>query len=188
MTNSLGKFTAYVPRQNSRFYVRAWFAGDPDTFMRVSSQRTVMPKVYLSRPSGKSTVSRNKYYTYYGYLKPKHTAGSQRVWIKCYRYSSGKYRLRKTYTTTLSDYSSYTKYLKKVKLYPAGKWRIRAYYKSTFNNADQLLELQVRQVQVATLHRNRDPEGAPRPGAPSSCPKHAFRRRAIRAPRRRHIH
>ncbi len=134
-TNSAGRFTAYVPRQNTRFYVRAWFAGDPDTFMRVSAQRTVMPKASLSRPSGKSTVSRNKYYTYYGYLKPKHTAGTQRVWIKCYRYSSGKYRLRKTYTTTLSDYSSYTKYLKKVKLYPAGKWRIRAYYKTTFNNA-----------------------------------------------------
>jgi len=134
-TNSLGQFTAYVPPQATRFYVRAHFEGDPDAFVQTSAQRTVLPKVSLSKPTGNSTVSNTKSYTYYGYLKPRHTAGTQRVWIKCYRKVSGTYRLKKTYTTTLSDYSTYTKYSKRITLGTEGSWRIRAYYATTFNNA-----------------------------------------------------
>jgi len=135
-TNSLGMYTAYVPAQATRFYVRAYFDGDPDAFRRISSQRTVVPKVSLSKPVGNSTVSNTRSYTYYGYLKPKHTAGTQRVWIKCYRKVSGRYVLKKTYTTTLTDYSTYSKYSKKITLGTEGSWRIRAYYKSTLNNAE----------------------------------------------------
>jgi len=134
-TNSLGKYTAYVPAQLKRFYVRAWFMGDPDVFMRVSSQRTVLPKVSLTKPVGKSTVANTKSYTFYGYLKPYHTPGTTRVWLKCYRKVGGKYVLKKTYATTLSDYAGYTKYSAKIKLGTEGKWRVRAYYKQTFNNA-----------------------------------------------------
>jgi len=135
-TNSLGQFTAYVPAQATRFFVRAHFAGDPDAYWQTSSQRTVVPKVSLSKPVGNSTVANTKSYTYYGYLKPKHTAGTQRVWIKCYRKVSGTYVLKKTYTANLSDYSTYTKYSKQITLGTEGSWRIRAYYKSTLNNAE----------------------------------------------------
>ncbi len=158
-TNSLGKFTAYVPRQNSRFYVRAWFAGDPDTFMRVSSQRTVMPKVYLSRPSGKSTVSRNKYYTYYGYLKPKHTAGTQRVWIKCYRYSSGKYRLREDLHHHAVGLLELHEVPEEGEALPGRQVADPRLLQVHLQQRDQLLELQVREIQVATGHSAREPEG-----------------------------
>jgi len=134
-TDWRGKFTASVPVQSARFYVRAHFAGDPDAYWQTSSQRTVLPKVSLSKPAGKSRVSNTKSYTFYGSLKPKHTPGTQRVWFKCYRKSGGKYRYKKTVAATLTGYATYTKYSAKFKLSTEGKWRIRAYYKQTSTNA-----------------------------------------------------
>jgi beta propeller repeat protein len=134
-TNSLGKYTASFTGAPTRFYARAYFDGDPDVFRRVSSQRTILPKVDLTKPVGKSTVSNTKSYTYYGYLQPWHSTGTTRVWLKCYRKVGGKYVLKKTYAATLSDYSTYSKYSAKIKLGTEGKWRVRAYYKQTFNSA-----------------------------------------------------
>lgn len=107
-----------------------------DRFSALSAPVSVKVKASMGKPIGKKSVSNRKSYTYYGYLKPRYTAGAQVVWIQCYRKSAGKYRLKKTYTTTLANYSSYSKYSKKIKLNTEGKWRIRARFKATPWNAE----------------------------------------------------
>lgn len=137
-TNSSGKYTAVIPAQSTRFVLRAWYDGDDnDAWWAWTGDTTVYPKVSLSKPAGKSTIANTKYYTYSGYLKPKHTAGAQRVWFKCYRKSGGKWRLKKTFSAALSDYDASTsKYSRKFKLSTEGKWRVRALYKKSDTNAE----------------------------------------------------
>jgi len=136
-TNSAGKYTATIPVQTTRFMLRAWFDGADDAWWAWTDDKVVYPAVSLTKPTGKSTIANTKSYTYFGYLKPKQPAGSQRVWIKCYRKSGGKWRYKKTYATTIADYSAESsKYSKKIKLTTEGKWRIRAQFKKTGDNAE----------------------------------------------------
>jgi len=144
-TKDDGSFGYTLPAQSALARYRARFNGETEgfgmatslsRFSALSNTRAINVKVSLSKPSGRKSISNTKSYTYYGYLKPRYTAGTQRVWIKCYRKSSGSYKLKKTYTANLSDYSTYTKYSKKIKLGTEGKWRIRAYFKATSTNAE----------------------------------------------------
>lgn len=91
---------------------------------------TVEPftKPYVGNPVAPSTMSRYRYYSVYGYLKPKHTKGTSPV--KIYRYrltSSGWKQYGSPVSAKAYDYSSYTKCLTSIRLPYAGKWRLRAY-------------------------------------------------------------
>ena len=139
-TNSAGGYSYTTPALYMRtlYRVRAngsW-TGAWNRFSVWSDPVAVSVKVSLSKPSGKKSISNTKSYTYYGYLKPRYTAGTDRVWIKCYKKSGGKYKYKKTYTATLSNHNSYSKYSKKIKLTTEGKWRIRAQFKATSINAE----------------------------------------------------
>jgi len=134
-TNSSGKYTATIPAMAARFGVRPVYLGDADAWSATAGEKTVLPKVALSKPSGPKSIKRSSYFTATGLLDPAETHGGK-VYIKAYRYSSGKYRLKKTLITTLSPYDAdTTKFARKFKFGTAGKWRIRAYYPGTFYNA-----------------------------------------------------
>ncbi len=100
-----------------------------------SGVKTVLPRVALSKPSGPKSIKRKSYFTTTGRLDPAVTGGGK-VYIKAYRYSSGKYRLKKTLSTTLSAYDAdTTTFARKFRFGRTGKWRIRAYYPATADNA-----------------------------------------------------
>ena len=132
-TSSTGAFYAYAKPVRRTFY-RAKFAGDAAFAARTSASRRVLPRVYLSRPSGPQSITHGVAFTSTGYLKPRHTAGTKPVRIQCYRKVSGVYRLKKTFYAKVSNYSSYSKYKASVKLPDRGSWRIRAYYPTTTTN------------------------------------------------------
>jgi predicted secreted protein len=97
------------------------------------------PHVTLTTPvTGFTWVAKLHRFTTYGYLKPRHTAGTYPVKIYCYRYqkgATGRYGwvLRKTASAKAYDYhphsgATYTKYSVKLSLPYTGRWRIRAYH------------------------------------------------------------
>lgn len=136
-TDALGawKVTASPKRKT---YYRAAFAGDAAFAAGVSSSKAVLPRVSLSGPGGvPSPASRMKTYTAYGTLKPRHSAGTYPVRIKCYRKVGSAWVLKKTYRARVRTISSSaSKYSARVRLGTAGSWRIRAYYPGTGSNAE----------------------------------------------------
>ncbi len=100
-----GKYSwTFAPTKKT--YYRAQYKGDATRLASNRITRAVLPKVSLTKPSAKSTQSFGKSYTFRGYLKPKHSAGTKPVRIKAYRYSGGKYRYKKTYYAKAYDYRS----------------------------------------------------------------------------------
>ena len=93
-----------------------------------SSAVRVTPRAYVRTPIAPKTMRRSRYYTVYGYLKPRHKAGTYPVRIyKWKKTSSGRWKSYGYVNAKAYNYSSYTKYLRKIKLTSRGKWRLRAY-------------------------------------------------------------
>ena len=70
-------------------------------------------------------MSHTKYYTVYGYLKPRHTCGSYPVRIYKWRYVSGVWKSYSYVTAKASNYSAYTKYSGSLRL-PDGEVGVAA--------------------------------------------------------------
>ncbi len=117
----------------AKTYYRVRFAADSAYAGAWSSAVSVTPVPYVSNPVAPSTMRRTRYYTVYGYLKPRHSVGSYPVRIYRYkRTSSGSYKQYRTYVKAkAANYTSggvtYTKYSVKLRLSSRGKWRLRAY-------------------------------------------------------------
>ncbi len=93
-----------------------------------SSRMRVSPHSYVRTPIAPKTMRRSTYYTVYGYLKPRHKAGTYPVRIyKWKKTSSGRWKSYGYVSAKAYNYSSYTKYARKLKLTSRGKWRLRAY-------------------------------------------------------------
>jgi beta propeller repeat protein len=122
-TDYTGTYHVIVPVMAGRFYAFAAYLGDSDAFIANSSWTTVMVKASLTAPSAPTTVKHNVAFTSTGTLAPDHAIGSAAVKILCYRYESGKWKLKKTVTATMATASTYSA---SVKLPTAGKWRLYA--------------------------------------------------------------
>lgn len=115
-------------------YYRATFAGDaaganPRYLSSTSSVVAVSRRAYLTTPVTPSRAYRNRAFTVYGYLRPRHTTGTYPVTLYCYRIESGRMVLRKRIKAKALYYnSSTTKYSVAVSLPYAGSWRIKAYH------------------------------------------------------------
>lgn len=117
---------SHVP--SSKIYYRLRFGGKTTYAACVSSPTSaVLPKVYIRTPIAPTTMSKGKAYTIYGYLKPRHTAGTYPVRIYKYRKTSSGYKSYGYVKAKVSDYSSYSKYYAKFSLPATGTWRLRAY-------------------------------------------------------------
>ena len=88
--------------------------------------RQVRP--YVRTPIAPKTMRRTRYYRVYGWLKPRHKAGTYPVRIyKWKKTSSGKWKSYGYVYAKAYNYSSYTKYYRRIRLPYKGKWRLRAY-------------------------------------------------------------
>ena len=66
-------------------------------------------------------------YSTYGFLKPRHKAGTRTIQLVTARLVGKKWVAGPTFKPVNHNYySSYTRYLLKIKLGTAGRWRIRA--------------------------------------------------------------
>lgn len=126
-TNANGEFSFSV-KPASKTYYRVRFAKTTTIDASTSSYIAFTPKAYVTVPYAPSTAKRSVAFASYGYLKPKHSAGSYPVRIYLYRYVNGSYVYYRYVSARASNYSTYTKYSASVKLPYAGKWRIRAYH------------------------------------------------------------
>jgi hypothetical protein len=94
----------------------------------ISDSWGVWVRAWVSTPKARTTMSPSRYYTVYGYLKPRHAVGSEPVEIRCFKKnSSGDYKFHHSVSAKVSDYSTYSKYKASVKLHHRGKWSLRAY-------------------------------------------------------------
>jgi hypothetical protein len=96
----------------------------------ISSEVVVLPRAYVSRPRAPKTMRRNKYYSVYGFLKPRHTRHTSGTYpVRIFRYkktNSGKWKCYGYVRAKASDYESYTKYSRTLKLTSKGQWKLRA--------------------------------------------------------------
>lgn len=126
-TNYYGDYS-FSQRPTSKTGYRVVFIGDALFQDAQSADRWVTPRAWVGTPIAKSTMSRKKYYTVRGSLKPRHTAGSYPVRIyKWKKTSSGKWKSYGYVKAKASNYYGYSKYSKSLRLRYAGKWRLRAY-------------------------------------------------------------
>jgi hypothetical protein len=126
-TSASGAFSFnVVPREKT--YYRAAFAGIANEYTAsTSAVRFALPRPSVGKPKAPTTMSRKKYYSVYGYLKPRHKAGTYPVRIYKWRKVNGKWKSYGYVKAKASDYGSYTKFSKKIKLPYKGTWRLRAY-------------------------------------------------------------
>lgn len=117
----------HLPRSTTHYRVR--FAGQPGAFLEATSAiRSAIPRAFVRTPVAPRSMRAGRASTVYGYLKPRHTAGSYPVRIYRYRSVGGKWKSYGYVKAKASSYSSYTKYTAKVKLPYRGRWRLRAYH------------------------------------------------------------
>ena len=126
-TDAAGAFL-FTLRPTALTYYRVRFAGSAD-FLPTSSAVPLfaLPASWVGSPVAPSTMSHSRYYTIYGYLKPRHTSGSYPVRIYKYRYVSGHWKSYGYESARASNYYSYTKYSHPIKLPYKGRWKVRAY-------------------------------------------------------------
>lgn len=126
-TSASGAFTFTVNPKSKTFY-RVAFSGDAThTSGGPTSAISLTPGASVGTVHAPSTMYRSRYYTVYGYLKPRHSNGTYPVRIYKYRYVGGHWKSYGYVKAKASNYSTYTKYSVKMRLPYAGKWYVRAY-------------------------------------------------------------
>jgi len=127
-TTTAGGAFSFTTRPATKTFYGVRFAGSAEyAASGPTSPVYAVPRVYVGTPVAPSKMYRTKYYTVYGYLKPRHTAGTYPVRIYAYRYVSGKWRTFGFAAARASNYSTYTKYSRSIRLPYAGKWKVRAW-------------------------------------------------------------
>ena len=127
-TTSIDGSYSFAVKPLSKRYFKTHFPGDASYPQGYSRAMRVRVRPYVRTPIAPKTMRRSRYYTIYGYLKPRHTSGTYPVRI--YRYKrtrSGKWKSYGYVKAKARNYRSYTKYYKKLKLTSKGRWRLRAY-------------------------------------------------------------
>ena len=115
-----------TPRR--RTYYRVRFAGDASYQSAASAYRRVTPRALVGTPKAPQTMYAGRAKTVYGYLKPRHTAGSRPVRIYKYRRVAGRWKSYGYVNARAYNYSTYTKYSASMRLPYRGNWRLRAYH------------------------------------------------------------
>lgn len=86
------------------------------------------PKPSVGTPKAPYRMRKGRAATIYGYLKPRHNAGTYPVRIyKWKKLSSGKWRSYGYESAKASNYYSYTKYSRSMSFPSTGKWKVKAY-------------------------------------------------------------
>ena len=121
-----GGFSLRVTPENAADY-RATFSGETDAFAECASAWVrVTPRALVTTPKAPSKMRAGRKGTIYGFVKPRHSAGSKPVRVYRWRWVSGKWKAYGYVRATVSNYGSYSKYSVSTSLI-AGRWRVRAY-------------------------------------------------------------
>ena len=88
---------------------------------------TPLPKPTLSAPRAPSVAAAGAPFAVTGTLSPAHLAGAHSVEIRCYRAAGSAWVLEKTIPATNENAAGATRYVARVALGKAGRWRLRAY-------------------------------------------------------------
>jgi len=112
-----------------KVYYRAVFWGDSEYAMAQTEPVVVQPKTEVTAPSLPEVVSEDVLIRGGGLVKPDHAAGSRDVQLRCYRYESGTWVLRKTVWTFAFAYpGAYARYSAGFALPSKGRWKVIAYH------------------------------------------------------------
>ncbi len=127
----------FSQRLASKTSYQVRYTGDGPFLDATSATKSVKPRVALTNPRAPSTMSRSRYYTVYGYLKPRHSSGTYPVRIyKWKKTSSGSWKSYGYSRAKASTYSSsMSRYARSIRLSSPGKWRLRAYALSDSRHA-----------------------------------------------------
>lgn len=129
-TTANGDFSFNVKPSSLTWY-RAWFQETQEYGESFSTAAKVSVQASVGTPAAPATMSPTRSYTVYGYLKPRHTAGTSPVRIYRWRLIGGTWKSYGYVNAKASNYSSYSKYAASVRLSSAGRWRLRAYHADT---------------------------------------------------------
>jgi hypothetical protein len=127
-TTATGAYRFSMRPTRSVFY-KTYFAEEPDNLAGFSSVVKVSVKAKVSTPvaPSKMYVSRSK--GVYGFLEPRHAAGSSVVRIYRYRYVSGRWKKYGYVNAKAADYGpTATTYSASFRFPYKGRWRLRAYH------------------------------------------------------------
>jgi hypothetical protein len=127
-----GKSFTYVADRSGEFLFRVFTFDSGNSSYVFTFEVTRAPVKsalgLLSTPTAPRTMSRTVYYNVYGYLKPRHTKGTYPVRIYRWRLTPAKtWKAYGFVRAKAYDYSSYTKYVARIRLSERGTWRLRAY-------------------------------------------------------------
>lgn len=112
------------------FAENAVFAG------AASGLAQVLPRVYLTRPTGPSQAHATTIFTSVSDLMPRHPPGTFPVYIECQRYESGNWVTKKKVKAKAVTYlTKYSRCSARIQLGAAGSWRIRAVHAQDASNA-----------------------------------------------------
>ena len=112
-------------------YYRFSFVGDGAHASVVSETIVVRVRPAVGKPQAPSAVKAGARFRVTGTLKPRFTSGAKTVKIKVYRYKSRKWFFVRQYSATNANSGSYSKYVLKLRLSVAGKYRFSAYTSTT---------------------------------------------------------
>jgi hypothetical protein len=117
-----GAYRVSVLTESTRFY-RLRLAPVGLVGGATSNAVIVKPKVYLSTPSSKSTVKRNRSFKVSGTIKPAHGARSVKLQVK--RWNGHRWAAYTTVYASIARHGSYSTYSKSLKL-KKGSYRLYA--------------------------------------------------------------
>jgi len=119
----------------SKTYYQASFAGDDSYTAATGTVTYALPRAFVGKPVAPSVMYVGKAKIVYGYLKPRHTAGTTPVRIYKWRYVGGTWKASGYVKAKASNYAGYTKYTKSLSLPAKDKWRLRAYHPADAGHA-----------------------------------------------------
>ena len=133
--NSAGeKITRYygsvTPSSSGKWRARAVHPVDSTNAVTYSAYTYFTVKdVSVGAPVAPATMGRGVAKTVYGFLKPRHTAGTSPVQIHLWKKTStGTWKKYGYVSAKVKDYSTYSRYYKSMSFPEKGNWRIRAYH------------------------------------------------------------
>lgn len=127
LSSGTGVFSATV-RTYRRTYYRFAYGGDATHQGSTSPSRAVTARVWVTRPYAPPSVRVRRYFSAYGYLMPRHTAGRKPVHIETYRWTGSRWSLQANRYAAASDHSAYTKYGRRMALPCRGRWKLRTHH------------------------------------------------------------
>ncbi len=133
-TGADGWYQARVSPKKRTAY-RVHFAGEGELVQVTSYTRTITPRAVVTKPTVPRKVIRNRRFSSYGYIRPKHVKGAKSVGIKCYKWDSARrrYRYHHTVWAVNQGYDTVkarTRYYARYSLPHRGKWKLVAWTKA----------------------------------------------------------